>query len=150
MQWQNPRFFPYINLLMFYIYCTQIGNKIRPKLPYIKTLIILLKNKIYIFFYRIFFHTFLQSVYLATTRRIAQIDDSRLELFSSLIEYFFPPQKATRPASPVAQNKLFGRISDYVDFIWIAAAPTTYPRTAHYAQNNMENNKKVRTSIRNT
>lgn len=45
MQWQNPRFFPYINLLMFYIYCTQIGNKIRPKLPYIKTLIILLKNK---------------------------------------------------------------------------------------------------------
>lgn len=92
MQWQNPRFFPYINLLMFYIYCTQIGNKIRPKLPYIKTLIILLKNKIY-FFFRIFFHTFRQSVYLATTRRIAQNDDSRLELFSSLIEYFFRPRR---------------------------------------------------------
>lgn len=93
MQWQNPRFFPYINLLMFYIYCTQIGNKIRPKLPYIKTLIILLKNKQISFFIEFSFTLFCSRYILQLRVELHKTTTRDLNYFLYLSNTFFRPRR---------------------------------------------------------
>lgn len=92
MQWQNPRIFSvykFVNVL--YLLHTD-WQQIRPKLPYIKTLIILLKNE-QIFFCIGFAFTLFGSRYILQLRvELHKTTTRDLNYFLYLSNTFFRPE----------------------------------------------------------